>query len=297
TLNQSHAYADAETLWRDTIAKNPGAFLARNNLGDLLIQRGQIDAAIAQYKKSVAIHPDQGVFHNLGNALLSRGRISEAWQVFQMELKYDPGSASAWADFGNACLQTGRTGEAIQYLKKAYQKSPNDPMICYNLGNAYVQKKQLEAAIQYWQRAVDLEPYFPMANNNLANAMIFERRIPEAIEHWQRALAAQPDMVSAQVNLAWVLATCPDPSQRDGSDALALAERANHLTGGSNPMVLRVLAAAFAENGQYTDASAAAQRALKLARANSGLASSLQSQLKSYQSHQPYRDHSLAMKN
>ncbi len=296
TWNQSRAYADAETLWRDTIAKNPNAFLARNNLGDLLIQKGQMDAAIEQYQKSAAIYPDQGVFHNLGNALLSRGRIAEAWQVFQMEVQSDPGSASAWADLGNACLQTGRTLDAIQYLQKAYGKTPKDPMVCYNLGNAYMQNKQLDVAIQYWQKAVDLKPYFPMANNNLANAMIFKRRIPEAIQYWQRALAAQPDMVSAQVNLAWVLATCPDPSLRNGVDALALAERATQMTGGANPMVLRVLAAAFAENGQYTEAIAAAQRALQLAGANPGLAASLQSQLKFYQSHQPYRDQSLAMK-
>ena len=296
TWNQSSAYADAETLWRDTIAKNPDAFLARNNLGDLLIQRGQMDAAIEQYEKSVAIYPDRGVYHNLGNSLLARGRTAEAWQVFQKELQSDPNSASAWADFGNACLQIGRTRDAIQYLQKAWQKAPKDPMISYNLGNAYNQNKQLDVAIQYWQKAVELKPYFPMANNNLANAMIFEHRIPEAIQQWQRALAAQPNMVSAQVNLAWVLATCPDPSLRDGPDALALAERATQLTG-ADPRVLRVLAAAFAENGQYTDAIAAAQDALRMSRANPGLTASLQSQLKLYQGHQPYRDQSLATRN
>ena len=297
TWNQSRAYADAEALWRDTIAKNPDAFLARNNLGDLLIQRGQVDAAIDQYRKSVVTYPEQGIFHNLGNALLSRGHVAEARQVFQMELQANPDSASAWADFGNACLQTGRTRDAIQYLQKAWQKTPKDAMVCYNLGNAYRQNNQLDLAIQYWQKAVELEPYFPMANNNLANAMVFMRRIPEAIQHWERALTAQPDLVQAQVNLAWVLATCPDPSLRDGSNALALAERANQLTGGANPMALRVLAAAFAENGQYPEAIAAAQRGLQMAPAKSGLASSLQSQLKFYQGHQPYRDQALAMKH
>ena len=101
-------------------------------------------------------------------------------------------------------------------------------------------------------------------------------------------------MVSAQANLAWVLATCPDPSLRNGPEALALAERAMQLTGGGNPMVLRVLAAAFAENGQYPDAIAAAQQAWQLSRANPSLAATLQEHLKYYQRHQPFRDQGLA---
>jgi hypothetical protein len=54
------------------------------------------------------------------------------------------------------------------------------------------------------------------------------------------------------------------------------------------------LAAAFAENGQYTDAVAAAQQALQISRGDPGLAATIQEQLKYYQNHQPFRDPSLA---
>jgi protein O-mannosyl-transferase len=293
TRRQCHVYLSAESLWRDTIAKNPRAFLAYNNLGDILYDGGQLDAAIAEYQKAVAIYPDAGVFHNLGNALLSRGHPVEAWADFQKESQLAPDSASAWADLGRYCLQAGRSREAIQYLQKAYQKTPKDAMVCYNLGNAYVQNQQLDPAIQYWQRAVDLQPGFALAQNNLGNAYHLKGQVAQAIEHWKAACMAQPNLVPSQVNLAWVWATCPDPALRDGPDALALAEQADQLTGGANPTILRVLAAALAENGRYSQAVAAAQQALQLARGNPGLAARIQQELKYYQNNQPFRDQTL----
>jgi|HubBroStandDraft_5_1064220.scaffolds.fasta_scaffold883927_1 tetratricopeptide (TPR) repeat protein len=94
--------------------------------------------------------------------------------------------------------------------------------------------------------------------------------------------------------LAWVLAACPDPSLRDGPAAIALAERATQLSNGRYPSALQSLASAFAENGQYADAVAAAQQALQMSRGNPGMAATIQEQLKYYQNHQPFRDSSLA---
>ncbi|MGH7942265.1 MAG: tetratricopeptide repeat protein, partial [Limisphaerales bacterium] len=87
TWNQAHVYSSDVALWRDTIAKNPTAFLAYNNLGDILLHAGQLTSAIEQYEKSVAIRPDPGIYHNLGNALLSKGQPAEALAAFQKELR------------------------------------------------------------------------------------------------------------------------------------------------------------------------------------------------------------------
>ena len=51
----------------------------------------------------------------------------------------------------------------------------------------------------------------------------------------------------AASNLAWVFATCPEDSIRDGARAAELGERAIHISGGKIPMIFRVLAAAFRE--------------------------------------------------
>jgi tetratricopeptide (TPR) repeat protein len=128
-----------------------------------------------------------------------------------------------------------------------------------------------------------------MAYNNLGNAFLLEGQTAMAIQQWKLALQSMPDLPSAQKNLAWVLATSPDASLRDGPAAIALAKRATQLSGGKDPLALRALAAAFAENGQYADAVAAAQEALQMSRSDPGLAATVQEQLKYYQNRQPFR--------
>jgi Flp pilus assembly protein TadD len=80
-------------------------------------------------------------------------------------------------------------------------------------------------------------------------------------------LATLPGSIDSLNNLAWVLATFPDTWISNGARALALAERANQLSGDSNPAVLRTLAAAYAENGRFTEARVIAERGLELANA------------------------------
>ena len=62
-----------------------------------------------------------------------------------------------------------------------------------------------------------------------------------------------------------MLATSPNPRLRNGAEAIELARRAEQLTGGKNPVVLRTLAAAYAEAERFTEALAAAQKAHDLA--------------------------------
>jgi len=114
--------------------------------------------------------------------------------------------------------------------------------------------------------------------------------VGEAIAHFQKALQLEPAQPTVQNNLAWLLATCPEASLRNGNKAVELARQANALTGGENPTILRILAAAFAETGRYSEAVESAQRALPLAGAqsNTTLAGQLQVELKLYQAGKPF---------
>jgi hypothetical protein len=93
-----------------------------------------------------------------------------------------------------------------------------------------------------------------------------------------------------QNNLAWALATCPDASLRNGAKAVRLAREANQLSGGKNPLILRTLAAACAENGQFAEAVVTAGLALQQAaiQHNTALVNSLETQSKFYEAGQPF---------
>jgi cytochrome c-type biogenesis protein CcmH/NrfG len=114
----------------------------------------------------------------------------------------------------------------------------------------------------------------------------------EAIAEWQKALEIQPDNINAQSNLAWIFATHPDASIRDGPKAVNLAERVLQLSGRTNPRIFRLLAAAYAESGRFGEAIDAAQKGLQLAvtQDNSALADTLQMNIALYQNNSPLRD-------
>ena len=112
------------------------------------------------------------------------------------------------------------------------------------------------------------------------------------MREYEAALNSEPDSILAENNLAWILATSPNASMRNGAKAVQLAERANRLSGSNDPVILHTLAAAYAENRQFPEAVEAAQRGLELADANgiTSLAESLRSKLALYQAGSAYHE-------
>jgi Flp pilus assembly protein TadD len=113
-----------------------------------------------------------------------------------------------------------------------------------------------------------------------------------AIQQWATSLQADPNDGNALNNLAWVLATYPADTVRDGKRAVELATKAAALPGGQSPMVLRTLAAAYAEEGDFANAIDTAKRASDLANAqgNGSLVQTLRHELELYQKNTPYHE-------
>lgn len=324
---QCRDYRDIETLWRTTIARNPDCWMAYSNLGSFLSAHGDANEAIADFRKALEIWPNQSKDHNnLGKALVQKGRIAEAMDHFQTALRVSPDDPDTESNIGAASLQQGDADGAISHLRRAVEKWPRHAQGHINLGNALLQNREIDAAIAeyektlalpfdhaeshysigtalrqkgdveeaivHYRKALELRPDYANAHNNLANALRQQGRTAEAVHEYEAALKSEPDSILAGNNLAWILATSPNASVRDGAKAVQLAQRANRLSGGSDPIILHTLAAAYAENRQFSEAVNAAQRALELADANgvASLAESLRSKLALYQAETPYRD-------
>jgi protein O-mannosyl-transferase len=364
TWNQCRMYADVETLWQDTLKKNPDCWMAQNNLGRALsqerqtgeaiecfkkaieiephnaeaynnlgyalFQNGEADKAITYLQQALAIKPDFAeVENNLGAVLFQKGEVDEAMTHYQKAVAIQPDFAEAYNNMGNIFLQKGQVDEAIAQYQTAIKFNPDFADACNNLGAAFSQKGKLDEAIVQYQMAIRIEPGNAEAHNNLAGillqkgevdaamaqsrealkirpdyakahkilgvALVQKGQLGEGIAHLQKALMIQPAFVEVQnylAAIAWVLATSPNPSDRNGTKAVELARQADQSSGGKNPMMTATLAAAYAEAGRFPEAVAAAERALQLASSqnNAALAAALQSQIQLYQSGSPFRD-------
>jgi tetratricopeptide (TPR) repeat protein len=182
--------------------------------------------------------------------------------------------------------------EAVAHFQKAVDLRPDFPIAHNNLGSALLQQGRVDEAVTHFQKAVDLKPDYTDAYANLGAALSLKGRTRETITTWRKALDIAPDRADVQNSLAWLLATTPDASLRDGAKAVALAAQANQLSGGGNPETLRTLAAAYAEEGSYGLASVTARRASDLAvgQKNDALAATLQKEILLYEADKPVRE-------
>ena len=296
TWRQSRMYTDQETLWRTTIARNPVSFLGYNNLGDILDQRNEVDGAIALYQKALEAKPDYAdAEYNLGLALSQKGWMDDAMVHYEKALAIQPDLAKANYNLGNVLFGKGRLDEAITHYQRALEIQPDHVKACSNLGLALLQKGRTDEAIVYFKKALALQPGFAEVCFNLGNLYLQKGRVDEAITYFQKALEIKPDFAGAYNNLChitWVLATAPSASIRNGAKAVALAEQLNRHSGGKDPQVIGILAAAYAESGRFPEAITTVQQALQLATAqnNNALSAALQTQLQNYQNGSPLRD-------
>ena len=121
TWRQGAIYKDPETLWRDTLDKNPGAWMAHNNWGTALASQGKVEEAIAEYKKAVEGKPDFRQAHfNLGRVLVTQQRYREGIeQLLQTLTPVDESTPAYLYALGAAYGRAGDRQKALDYLKQA----------------------------------------------------------------------------------------------------------------------------------------------------------------------------------
>ena len=292
TWRQAATYTDIETLWLTTLAKNPECWMAHTNLGLVLLQKGKIDDGIAHYRSALQMQPDSwDAEYNLGTALLGKGQVDEAILHCERAVAMRPTDPDAQVSLGNALFQKGRIDEAIAHYQEAITVRPDHFLARYSLGHALLEKGELDGAIQVCRSALLLRPSDVDCHTTLAIALEEKGNPTEAIQHYRKALELAPESIPTLTNLAWLLATSQDASLRNGLKAVELAKQADRLVGGTNTLVLRTLAAAYAENGDFANAIRTARSAMQLARMHGeeSLTTDLDQQIRLYQLGMPYR--------
>ena len=293
TWRQAAMYGNIETLWRTTLARNPSCWMAHNNLGIVLFGKGQLDDAIEHYRTTLEMQPNfWDADYNLGSVLLSKGQVDEAIFYCDKAVEMQPKDPDAQVALANALLQKRRIDDAIVHYQKAVEIRPDYFLARSGLGHALLEKGQLDAAIEHSRAALSVQPNDADCHTILAIALDEKGHSAEAIGHYEKALMISPQSVSALNNLAWLLATNSNTSLRNGVRAIQLAQQADQLSGGKNALVLRTLAAAYAEAGEFGKAIERARAAIHLGEGqdNDSLVAQLQQEIALYELALPYRE-------
>ncbi len=251
TCRQCGAYRNSETLWRDTIAKNPDSWMAHHNLGIELFEQGRIDDALAQYQAAVALHPDGDLEQSdLGAALLAKNLYSEAIVHLEKALTINPKLQPAENNLALACSGIGEYDQAVVHYREALQIEPNalgtllnlgsvlkglgrldEAAQCYRdaakrfpseveplrrLGGVLWDNGQLGPAIDVYHQALQLSPKNTQLWLDLGNAYFVRTNYAGAADSFRQALQNDPDNAGLHYNLGVVLGLQGDPTgERD----------------------------------------------------------------------------------
>jgi tetratricopeptide (TPR) repeat protein len=231
TWAQSRQYTDLETLYRTILRDNPGCWLARVNLGILLVdghpeeaernvrealrlradlpeghynlgiifhRRGQLEEARQQYVEALRLLPEFGEAHNnLGNVLRQTGRLAEALREGEAAVRLAPKLAEAHMGLGQSLEATGRLAEATAQFREALRLGLDGAELHYDYATALHQMNRLEDAAAEYTEALRQQPNYPEAHINLGDALQRMGRSDEALAHFQEALRLKPDYADA----------------------------------------------------------------------------------------------------
>jgi tetratricopeptide (TPR) repeat protein len=220
TRQQSGMYRDYETLFRETLARNPGSGFLHSNLGVILMSTGREPEAAAEFEAAVRLTPDSPDYHvNLGLALAQMpGRMADAIAEYQTALRTDPHFPAAHLNLGLAYTSMpGRLQDAIAEYRKAIaeyrtavRSEPSLWEAHFNLGLAYAQMAGREAdAIAEYRTALRMKPDSALAHFHLGNTFHKMGRLPDAIAEYQASLSIDPGVPEVHYELAYALAQIP----------------------------------------------------------------------------------------
>ena len=228
---------------------------------------------------------------NLGVALASAGESQEAVQHFQAALEAQPDHVEAHVNLGALLAKNHQLDAAIQSLRQAVDLEPDSAPARMNLAAALGSRGEFEAALGHYRHVLKVHPNTPRIHARLARASLEVGDLVEATRQLERAVRLNSNDFPTKLSLAWLRATSADESLRNGEQAVELGAQLNKMTGGQNPLVLDVLAAAYAEQGDFVRARDVCAKALaQVGSKQQALKSVMLARLKSYEAEHPHRD-------
>lgn len=261
--------------------------------GQALARQGKTAEAIAGFKEAVRLQPDDpNALHDLGIMLFTQRNHAEAAEVFQRALRLQPQDGQTHEKLGTSLTVLGRYNEAVSHFAEAARLEPANVEAHLGWGRALGLQAKFAEAVPHFEEAARLKPLDDQIRFLLATACANCGRAKDAIGHFHETLRLKPDHPPALNTLARLLATHPDAGLRSGTEAVRLAERACVLTGNQSPATLDTLATSYAEAGRFTDAVAAQEKALSLAKTAvpAEEVKAMQARLELYKAGQPFHE-------
>lgn len=300
-------YEQCFTYLSAALQKNPNHGEAHGLLAEVYRRKG--DLSQAQREQNLALQssktpPDdpllidwikEGVssywYESRGRAYMQRGEYGIAIKELQAAVKALP-DARLYDLLGIAFQYDHRFKDALKQHEAALALQPKSAGTLNNLANALAEQGRVEEAISRINEAIEIEPDFSYSYIQLSSLHRKSGNKREAMDVLERGHQRLPENHFIATRLSWLLSTCSEKELRNGKRALQIAEQSCNEAGESNAECLDVLAAAYAETGDFQKAILVATKAITTAQKEKKMefARQIQNHLYKYKESKPYHE-------
>ncbi len=233
TWTQSKVWRDSTALWTRVLEFAPQTEIAHGNLGNVFARKGDLDKAIAEYRRALKIKPtNTAALNDYCLALIAKGAMREALAECGRAVGVDPSLAVSHYNWGFALAHAGNLDPAIDQYREAVKIDPRLIQAYINMGVALSAEGKTREAIAQYRKALALSPlditsydelgepgrarviFSPdlnvdraIAYYDLGTAFGLQGKMPEAIAAFREAISLNPSLAEAHGNLGTALAT------------------------------------------------------------------------------------------
>ena len=282
---------EAEKAFDKAIDIDPDAAGALLQRARVLALQGEQPKAIADLDKAIEIDPDDAIPLVLRARIHQQaGNTDQAQADLESVLRRKPDHPAALELRGLIAAERNDYPAAIRDFRKLVAQHSDDALLVGQLGMLYLAAKQPREAIKRFTRALELDDKQFLSRRGRSDAEISIGDHKSALADLEQALALDDDNDGVLNNLAWLLATSPDDSIRDGKRAVELATKACEKTEWKEAHIISTLAAGYAETGDFEKAREFSRKAVETGSDSPEVKQQLESELASYEEKKPWRE-------
>ena len=193
TWRQGRIYENLETLWHDTLLKNPDGWMPNYNLGYLRLKAGEIEAAEAYFETTIRVKPDcVDALANLAVLRMREQRFEGARVLLDRALATGARPSYIRNLLGVLAEREGNPAEEERQYRLGVEVEGRDSTPHINLARLLTKRGDFDGALELLRRAVARQPNFVEARVELAKAHLRRGELDEAAEHLDFALLIEP---------------------------------------------------------------------------------------------------------
>jgi tetratricopeptide (TPR) repeat protein len=222
-----HQYDKALADYSKAIELDPKYSLAWTNRGFAYHGLHQYDKALADLNNAIELDPKNAwAWHSRGCAYMELHQYDKALADLNKAIEVDPKYALAWTNRGGVYGSLHQLDKALADLNKAIELDPKSAPAWYGRGTTYFDLHQYDKAVADLNKAIELDPKDAQAWTNRGYAYANLHQYDKALADYSKAIQLDSKLANPLNGLAWLFATCPDPTFRDAAKAVEFAKKA-----------------------------------------------------------------------